>query len=169
VIRVASARMFIKELCEQSVEKVARKRPNGFKKSDVMRELRRSEPLDKALKDVHARYNGMWQLGDLLERQINSMIGDALGVRDEYRIRVYECYSVVGQKEHRWLPLRAMTKGMLLNVMRETRVQERKLHVKGEAYEFFMTELDKLDEDATVEQVYEIVAPKIVEFRSRAA
>lgn len=102
-------------------------------------------------------------------RQINGLIGEALQARDDNRIRLFECYSVPGRTERRWLPLRAMTKGMLLNVMRETRVQERQLHIKSEGYEFFMSELDNLEVDATVAAVYEAAAPKIVEYRTRKA
>jgi len=162
-------RMFIQELVEGAVSKVVRHKSNGFVKSEVMRELRKNKKLDAALRDINAKYNGDWQLGDILLRQINTMIGTALGVRDENRIRIYECYSVPGHRERRWLPLRAMTLEMLRNVARETRVQARQLNIKGEAYEFFIQELEKLSEGATIDQVYDIAAPKIVEFRSKRA
>jgi hypothetical protein len=161
--------IFIKKLIEQAVEEVVQKQPGGFEKGDVMRELRKNAKLDAALRDINVKYNGDWQLGDMLLRQLNLMIGTALGARDDNGIRIYECYAVPGQRQRRWLPLRAMTRSMLRNVMRETRVQERQLHVKGEAYVFFMQELKKLGKRATVDQVYEIAAPKIVEHRSQRA
>lgn len=162
---MANARLFIRELIDQAVEKVAKNKKGGFFKSDVMRELRKNKPLNDALKFVHAEYNGQWQLGDLLLRQINSMIGDALSVRDDNKIRLFESYSIPGKREYRYIRLRAMTKAMLLNVMREARTQERQLQLKGENYQFFMDALDKLGEDATIDQVYDMVAPKIVEHR----
>ncbi len=161
--------IFIKKLIEQAVEEVVQKQSGGFEKGDVMRELRKNVKLDAALRDINVKYNGDWQLGDMLLRQINLMIGTTLGVRDDNGIRVYECYAVPGQRQRRWLPLRSMTRSMLRNVMRETRVQERQLHVKGEAYVFFMRELEKLGKRATVEQVYDLAAPQIVEHRSKAA
>lgn len=160
------ARLFIQELIDQAVEKVVQKRgTGGFFKSDVVGELRKNKPLHDALKNVHDLYNGQWQLGDLLVRQINTMIGDALSVRDENKIRKYESYSIPGKRERRFVPLRAMTKGMLLNVMRETRTQKRQLELKGENYELFLDALDKLGPEATIGEVYDEVAPKIVEHR----
>jgi hypothetical protein len=94
------------------------------------------------------------------------VIGDQYAEWGIEGVRVYECYGA-GESERRWQPLRGMTRDTLLAVMRETRVQERQLNLKGRGYQEFIDALEKLGPDATVADVYDEVVPKVVAQHSR--
>lgn len=107
-----------------------------------------------------------------IQEQINdryflSRISELLRVRDSFGIRVYENYAD-GSGERRWMLVRAMGLKHLRSVVQETRVQERDLHIKGEGYEFFVRELEKLGPKARVDDVYDAVAPRIQAYRNKA-
>lgn len=109
-----------------------------------------------------------WKIDQLLMRYIDTRVGALLQVRDGNAIRVYECYAD-GTKERRWHPLRAMDANSLRAVMRETRTQARQLEIKGEGYQFFLDELEKLSPGARVDDVYDRAVPKIRAYKDKAA
>jgi Arc/MetJ-type ribon-helix-helix transcriptional regulator len=116
-----------------------------------------------------ARRDGQWvhNFGGLVRSQIEGMVGAVMQERDAYGIRRYEQYAA-GERERRWQPLQAMTIDVLRSVARETRTQARVLEIKGEGYNLFIQALEKLGPTATVKDVYEEVAPKIMEARHAA-
>jgi hypothetical protein len=135
-------------------------------KSDITKLVYQNEGLKKRLHQLDGMGNG-YNFGGLVRTQIEGMVGAVMQERDAYGIRRYECYAA-GERERRWQPLRGMTKDILLAVTRETRTQERVLQIKGAGYEMFIQALEQLGPEATVEDVYNEVAPKIMEKRLSA-
>jgi len=133
-------------------------------KSDIARRVYTNDALKKKLSQLDGMGNG-YNFGGLVRHQIDAMIGGVMQDRDAYRIRRYECYSA-GERERRWQPLQAMTTDVLRAVTRETRTQERVLKIKGSGYEMFLEALEELGPEATVSDVYDDVAPRIMEARA---
>jgi len=157
----------IDKLIEPAVQKVAKTTKGYFLKSEVVNEIRAQRGLGSALAKIRATYTE-WKFDQVILRYVDRRVGEVLAMKDTNGIRVYECYGA-GNRERRWLPLRAMTADMLRAVMQETRVQARQLEIKGAGYEFFIDALAKLPSTATVGEVYEKVAPLIREYRAKAA
>ena len=61
---------------------------------------------------------------------------------------------------------RAMTVGNLRAVISDTRTFRRRLEIKEIGYDIFLRELEKLDKNATVDQVYNQTIDEIHETRS---
>jgi len=152
-------------LIQPAVEHVAKQGGGYFKKSEVVAHLLRKNKFSALLADLRNRH-GAWQIDELILRYVVARIGSELQRRDSLGIRVYECYAA-GERERRWMPLQAMTANTLRAVMQETRTQARQLVIKGEGYQLFLTELEKLGEDAIVGDVYEKIAPRIVAYRGK--
>ena len=157
----------IDKLIEPAVNKVAKTTKGYFLKSEVVNEIRGQRGLGSALAKLKATYS-VWKFDQVIVRYIDRRVGEVLAMKDFNGIRVYECYST-GNRERRWLRLRAMTADMLRAVMQETRVQARQLELKGAGYQFFIQELAKLAPTATVDEVYDKVAPKIRAYRAKSA
>lgn len=138
-----------------------------FYPSEVIAAVLDHRNLRRVLADIRQRYGEVWKFDEIIRRYIQASVGRTLQERDSNGIRKYECYGA-GERERRWMPLRVMTADTLRAVMRETRTQERHLHVKGEGYEIILEELEKLGPAATVEQVYDQVVPRILQFRGHA-
>lgn len=154
----------IDRLIEPSIKKLDENPP--YYKSQVVAEVLRHRDLQGMLADLNQRYRG-WNLGEIVRRQIEARVTEQLQKRDANAIRTHECYAA-GGPERRWMPLRSMTRETLRAVMRETRTQERHLHLKGEGYQFFLDELERLGGTATVGDVYDRVLPHILRQRARA-
>lgn len=154
----------IDRLIEPSIDTLASNPP--FHKSQVVAEVLRHRDLQQVLIDLESRYHG-WHLSEIIRRQIEARVTEQLQKRDGHGIRIYECYAA-GGPERRWVPLRVMTRETLRAVMRETRTQERHLHLKGEGYQFFLDELERLGGTATVGDIYDRVLPHIMRQRARA-
>ncbi len=138
-----------------------------FLPREVIAEILNHRNLRRVLADIRNRYGEVWKFDEIIRRHIQADVGRVLQERDSNGIRKYECYGA-GERERRWMPLRVMTADSLRAVMRETRTQERHLHVKGEGYQFFLDELEKLGPGATVDQVYDDTLPPILQFRGHA-
>lgn len=154
----------IDNLIETTVGKVARRNASSyFHKSAVVNEVMNHKDLGRVLADSRRRYGG-WEIDHLIMRYIDNRAGRILQQRDANGVRVYECYPTYGlapDRERRWQILRAMNLTSLRQVMGETRVQARLLEIKGQGYEFFVEELEKLPATATIDEVYENAVPKI--------
>ncbi len=157
----------IDKLIDPAVVKVAKDTKSYFRKSEVVAEVTSNARVATVLKEVRSKYGG-WKLDQLLLRYISDQVGRVLQQHDANGIRVYECYAAQ-EKERRWMPLRAMTADHLRAVMQETRTQARSLELKGTGYQYFMEELEKLNKNATVDEVYERAVPKIQTYRARAS
>lgn len=144
---------------QPAVERVAARGGGYFKKSEVINTIMKQRRLAALLADLRTRH-GAWQIDQLVLRYIYGKVGTELQRRDSNGIRIYECYAA-GERERRWMPLRAMTSNTLRAVMQETRTQARQLQLKGEGYEYFLRELEKLDEAATVDDIYDQVIDRI--------
>lgn len=154
------------KLIRAALKEIEGKRPY-WHKGEIAHVVYANPALKKKMAQLDAMGNG-YNFGGLVRSQIEAMIGAVMQERDAYGIRRYECYSA-GERERRWQPLQAMTRDVLLSVTRETRTQERVLHIKGTGYEMFIDALDKLGRaDATVKDVYHEVAPRIMEARNAA-
>jgi hypothetical protein len=152
-------------LIREALKEIESKRPY-WHKGEIANAVYSNAALKKKLAALDAMGNG-YNFGGLVRSQIENMVGAVMQERDSYGIRRYECYAA-GERERRWQPLQAMTRDVLLAVTRETRTQERVLHIKGAGYNMFLEALDKLGADATVADVYHDVAPKIMEARQAA-
>lgn len=157
----------IDKLIEPAVQKVAARTKGYFLKSEVVSEVRGYRSLGAALAQIKARY-ATWKFDQVILRYIDTRVAQVLQVRDANGIRIYENYAA-GNRERRWLPLRAMTADTLRAVMQETRVQARQLELKGEGYQFFLDELRKLPPTARLDEVYDKVVPKIQAYRAQSA
>ena len=146
-------------LVEPAVRRVAARGGGYFKKKKVVNALTREKRVTALLADLRTRH-GAWKIDQLILRYIDGKVGGELQRRDSNGIRIYECYAA-GERERRWMPLLAMTANTLRALMQETRTQARQLQLKGEGYEYFMKELEKLDETATVGDVYDQVIDRI--------
>lgn len=146
-------------LIQPAVERVAARGGGYFKKSEVVLSIVKRDKVAALLADLRTRH-GAWQIDQLILRYINGKVGAEVQRRDSNGVRIYECYAA-GERERRWMPLRAMTANTLRAVMQETRTQARQLELKGEGYEYFLRELEKLSESATVDDVYEKVIDRI--------
>jgi hypothetical protein len=156
----------VDRLVQPAVERVAARGGGYFKKSEVVQAITKERRVSSLLTDLRTRH-GAWKIDQLILRYIDGRVGHILQMRDANGIRVYECYAA-GEKERRWMPLRAMTANTLRAVMQETRTQARYLTIKGEGYQYFLTELEKLGEEATVEDVYDKVIGRIQTYRASA-
>lgn len=153
------------KLIREALKEIESKR-GYWHKGDITRLVYANDALKKKLSALDGMGNG-YNFGGLVRSQIEAMVGGVMQERDSYGIRRYECYAA-GERERRWQPLQAMTKDVLLAVARETRTQERVLHIKGAGYNLFIEALEKLGPSATVKDVYHEVAPKIMEARHAA-
>jgi hypothetical protein len=151
----------IDKIIEPSLEAVIRRKKGPvFYKSEVQAQILKHSKLGEVLTTIRDDY-GEWGIDEVVRRYINVKLGQVLQKRDANGVRVYECYGA-GESERRWQPLRALTRETLRAVMMETRTQERQLNIKGRGYQYFLDELEKLGEDATVDDVYDKVVPKLV-------
>ena len=146
-------------LVQPAVERVAARGGGYFTKSEVIVSITKQRRVAALLADLRIRH-GAWKVDALILRYILGKVGTELQRRDSNGVRIYECYAA-GQRERRWMPLRAMTAKALRAVMQETRTQARQLELKGEGYEYFLRELEKLDEAATVGDIYDQVIDRI--------
>ncbi|MFZ0058728.1 MAG: hypothetical protein WAL35_01615 [Acidimicrobiales bacterium] len=153
----------IDRLIQPAIKKAA-KSTSYFRKSEAVRTVLTNPKVVELLTDLRNRHGG-WQIDQLVIRCIDAKVAQELQRRDANGIRVYECYAA-GERERRWLPLRAMTRDQLRAVMQATRTQARSLTLKGEGYQIFLDELEKLSPTAVVNDVYDRVVPKIQAYRS---
>jgi len=160
---MAQERTPLDRLIDPAVERVGKSR-SYFKKSEVIAEVRKNRALNRMLTEMRNKYRA-WKFDQIIVRYMEGAIGSVLQRRDANGIRIYECYSV-GSRERRWQPLRAMTLTTLRAVMAEARTQARQLELKGEGYEYFEKELEKLGPNARVEQVYDQAVPLILAHRA---
>jgi hypothetical protein len=157
----------IDRIIEPALEKVIKNHPGGyFYKSEIAAEVLKHRTLAQVIANLAAVFEARWQLDEVLKAHVNARISEALRVRDSNKLRIYECYGA-GESERRWLPLRALTAANLRVILRETKTQERQLNIKSAGYEHFLRELEKLGPAATVNDVYDLVAPEIVAMHSR--
>ena len=153
----------IDEMVHAAVHKVATAQ-GFFHKSDALGEVLKQPTITKLKGEL--RKVGGEEIEGMFMGCINEMIGRELRVKDENGIRVFESYSA-GERERRYQPLRWMHLQEIRTVRMETRTQERHLKLKGLGYEFFEAELEQLGEQATVDDVYNRVLPKIIEYRNK--
>ena len=155
-------RIYIDDLIEPALASVVRRTPRGsyFRKTEVVAEVIRHKELGGVLKALRDGWSG-WGIDEVVRRYIDGKVGSVLQQRDSFGIRVYECFAA-GEPERRWQPFKAMTANSLRLVMQQTRTQARQLTVKGEGYELFLRELEKLPATATVADVYDRVAPLLL-------
>jgi len=156
----------IDRIVEAALAKVVARRPGFFYKSEIAAEVLKHTALNQAVTNISTLFDARWRFDEVIKAHINNQIAEALRVRDSNKIRIYECYGA-GESERRWLPLRGLTASNLRVIMRETKTQERQLKIKSAGYEHFLRELEKLGPKATVNDVYDRVAPEIVAMHSR--
>lgn len=157
----------IDNLVEPAVKRVAEREKSYFRKSEVVDEVTKNKNLANIFADLRGRYRA-WKLDTIIMRYVEKRVADALQQRDSNGIRIYECYAA-GERERRWLTVRAMTADTLRAVMQETRTQARQLTIKGEGYQILLEELEGLgDPNATVDDVYDVAVPKIRAYRAAA-
>lgn len=159
-------RIYIDNLIEPAVTAVMRRTPRGsyFRKSEVLAQVIRHQEFGDVLKSLRDGWKG-WGIDTVVLRYIDARIGAVLQQRDSFGIRRFECWAV-NEPERRWMPFTALTANTLRVVMQQTRTQARKLTLKGEGYELFLAELERLGPNATVADVYDRVAPLVQAHRA---
>jgi len=150
-------------MIQKSVEKIG-KRLDYFKKKDVITDILNHSDLGIILSEINHRYRE-WDIDQIIIKYIERKTAKVLQKKDEHGIRLYECYAIAGM-ERRWMRTRAMTVGNLRAVISDTRTFRRRLEIKEIGYDIFLRELEKLDKNATVDQVYNQTIDEIHETRS---
>ena len=102
----------------------------------------------------------------MLNKYLKGRIAAVLNRRDGNEIRVYESYKV--GREYRWRPLRSMGMDELRIVQEDSSSFARKLEVKASAISILIEEMERAGA-ATVDEIYEVALPRILEMRSNAA
>lgn len=143
---------------------VSESKGSYFTKSDVVERIRKVRRVERLLDDLQKRHAGVGA-DTVVIRYIESAVGRALQKKDSNGLRVYECYSA-GERQRRWMPLRAMTAPQLRIAMQEAARGARELRLKAEGYQLLLDELESGPASATVDDVYDTVVPRILEHRS---
>lgn len=158
---------YIDSQIEPALEKVVKKSgASYFTKKDVVDQIKKVRKVSSLLDDLQRRHAGVGA-DEIVLRYIDTAVGQALQKKDPNGLRVYECYSA-GERQRRWMRLRAMTAEQLRVAMQAADRGARELQVKAEGYQLILAELEKGPPGVTVDDVYDEVIPKILEHRASA-
>ena len=163
---MARKKTYLDNQIEPALEKVVKRSASYFTKKDVVDQIKRVRKVASLLDDLQRRHAGVGA-DEIVLRYIDTAVGQALQKKDANGLRVYECYSA-GERQRRWMLLRAMTADQLRVAMQAADRGARELRVKAEGYQLILAELEKRPPGATVDNVYDEVLPKILEHRASA-
>ena len=164
---MARRKTYIDSQIEPAIAKVVKESgASYFTKKDVVDRIKKVRKVTHLLNDLQKRHSGVGA-DEIVIRYIETAVGQALQKKDENGLRVYECYSA-GERQRRWMPLRAMTADQLRAAMQAADRGARELQVKAEGYQLILAELEKRPPGATVDNVYDEVLPRILEHRASA-
>lgn len=163
---MARKKTYLDNQIEPALEKVVKRSASYFTKKDVVDQIKRVRKVSSLLDDLQRRHAGVGA-DEIVLRYIDTAVGQALQKKDANGLRVYECYSA-GERQRRWMPLRAMTADQLRVAMQAANRGARELQVKAEGYQLILDELEKGPPGATVDNVYDEVLPRILEHRASA-
>ena len=163
---MARKKTYLDNQIEPALEKVVKRSASYFTKKDVVDQIKRVRKVSSLLDDLQRRHAGVGA-DEIVLRYIDTAVGQALQKKDANGLRVYECYSA-GERQRRWMLLRAMTADQLRVAMQAADRGARELRVKAEGYQLILAELEKRPPGATVDNVYDEVLPKILEHRASA-
>ena len=164
---MARKKTYLDSQIEPAIEKIVKESgASYFTKKDVVDQIKKIRKVAHLLNDLQKRHSGVGA-DEIVVRYIETAVGQALQKKDENGLRVYECYSA-GERQRRWMPLRAMTADQLRVAMQAADRGARELQVKAEGYQLILDELEKGPPGATVDDVYDEVVPRILEHRASA-
>ena len=164
---MARRKTYLDSQIEPAIEKVVRKSgASYFTKKDVVDQIKKVRKVSSLLDDLQRRHAGVGA-DEIVLRYIETAVGQALQKKDANGLRVYECYSA-GERQRRWMRLRAMTADQLRVAMQAADRGARELQLKAEGYQLILNELEKGPPGATVDDVYDEVVPRILEHRASA-
>ena len=164
---MARRKTYLDSQIEPAIEKVVRKSgASYFTKKDVVDQIKKVRKVSSLLDDLQRRHAGVGA-DEIVLRYIETAVGQALQKKDANGLRVYECYSA-GERQRRWMRLRAMTAEQLRVAMQAADRGARELQLKAEGYQLILNELEKGPPGATVDDVYDEVVPRILEHRASA-
>lgn len=164
---MARKKTYLDSQIEPAIEKVVKEvGASYFTKKDVMDQIKKVRRVSSLLNDLQKRHSGVGA-DEIVVRYIENAVGQALQKKDANGLRVYECYSA-GERQRRWMPLRAMTADQLRVAMQAADRGARELQVKAEGYQLILAELEKRPPGAIVDNVYDEVLPRILEHRASA-
>lgn len=164
---MARRKTYLDSQIEPAIEKVVRKSgASYFTKKDVVDQIKKVRRVSSLLDDLQRRHAGVGA-DEIVLRYIETAVGQALQKKDANGLRVYECYSA-GERQRRWMRLRAMTAEQLRVAMQAADRGARELQLKAEGYQLILNELEKGPPGATVDDVYDEVVPRILEHRASA-
>ena len=164
---MARRKTYLDSQIEPAIEKVVRKSgASYFTKKDVVDQIKKVRKVSSLLDDLQRRHAGVGA-DEIVLRYIETAVGQALQKKDANGLRVYECYSA-GERQRRWMRLRAMTAEQLRVAMQAADRGAREFQLKAEGYQLILNELEKGPPGATVDDVYDEVVPRILEHRASA-
>ena len=164
---MARKKTYIDSQIEPAIEKIVKESgASYFTKKDVVDQIKKVRKVASLLNDLQKRHSGVGA-DEIVVRYIETAVGQALQKKDANGLRVYECYSA-GERQRRWMRLRAMTADQLRVAMQAANRGARELQVKAEGYQLILDELEKGPPGATVDDVYDEVVPRILEHRASA-
>lgn len=143
--------MKIDEAVGPAIKAVARRGPY-FTKREVVIEVLRRRGLRELVVELRRAYVGQ-ELDLVVLRYVEIVVTRGLQIRDEHRVRVYECYSV-GNGERRWQPLRSMNGEDLKRVVVDLRALREQVDAKLHVYEALLAELERKPKVASVDEIY---------------
>jgi hypothetical protein len=152
----------IDKLVESAVESLSK--ASYFTKTEVRRDVLKHKNLSGFLVDVGKRYPG-WKFDQAIIAHVDEVISVAVRQTDAHGIRLYECYAV-GNRDRRYMRLRAMKANQLRAAIQETRVQARKLDIKVRVLEYYLDLVEKVGPNASVGDVYDKALPHILELKA---
>jgi hypothetical protein len=130
-----------------------------FNVSDILHAVLSDPRLAGVIKGLFEKFDRKWHLDTLFAQFVKNRVRLHLRkAMDSNGLRRFESYSA-GEKEHRWQPLRYMTRDVLKVVIAERRTLHGQIGAQIRRYEIILHELEKYGERTRVDTVYDDVLP----------
>ena len=148
---------------KSEIDRLVRNRGN-FTKRELLDAVKRDANIHAEFRRLRRHVDDL-NLDDLIERGLMERISALLHKKDAYGIRRYESYRPDGAGQRSiWFEMRQVDAVRMRLLIQASRVRERSMALKRECYQLFADRLDQLAEGATLDQIYDDVAPLAARF-----